>query len=451
MRAASEMFVVDAAAAADKGKEKVEEPVPAARAAGCGNGRFMAYPARMAEHKGVVTDAAIFRAELEKLHAHMGTKLKVPIIGGKDLDLHQLFKEVTSRGGIDKVKAENRWREVTASFLFPATATNASFMLKKYYMSLLYHFEQLYFFGAQGWYQQETDNRSLPCIEVRAETENTVKRKRATSASSDPALASDNADVDVIIDGKFEYGYIVTVVMGSKSTKAILYNYSEEPALTTLAPTMPVNNTGSKGGHRRRQRRKKLSTTDPRHPKPNRSGYNFFFQDQHRKLKPEYPSQDRLISKMIGERWNNLSPEDKAVYQERGVQDKERYQSQLAAYREELRTGQPISNSMPIIGNDAPIQQTFPQTEVTIDEVDSKVSKGDMLLSNQRYNNSDEGVDSGGKLVEDEEFNTDTSPEPSMDTTDSPGPLDPSADGDRFELRRRENPNKNEKQSTAPK
>ncbi|XBI46574.1 hypothetical protein VPH35_110786 [Triticum aestivum] len=444
------MSVADAAAAADKGKEKVEEPVPAARAAGGGNGRFMAYPARMAEHKSVVADAALFRAELEKLHAHMGTKLKVPIIGGKDLDLHQLFKEVTSRGGIDKVKAESRWREVTASFIFPATATNASFMLKKYYMSLLYHFEQLYFFGAQGWYQQESDPRSLPCIDVRAETQNTEKRKRATNASSDPALASDNVDVDVIIDGKFEHGYIVTVIMGSKSTKAVLYNYNEEPALTTLAPTMPINNTGSKGGRRRRQRRKKLSTTDPRHPKPNRSGYNFFFQDQHRKLKPDYPGQDRLISKMIGERWNNLSPEDKAVYQERGVQDKERYQSQLAAYREELRTGQPMSNPVPIIGN-VPIQQTFPQTEVTIDEVDSKVSKGHMLLSNQRYNNSDEGVDSGGKLVEGEEFNTDTSPEPSIDTTDSPGLLDPSADGDRFELRRRENPNKNEKQSTAPK
>lgn len=71
-----------AAAEEDKGKEKVEEPVPVAAAtatataAGSGNGRFMPYPARMAEHKGVVADAALFRAELEKLHAHMATKLK---------------------------------------------------------------------------------------------------------------------------------------------------------------------------------------------------------------------------------------------------------------------------------------------------------------------------------------------------------------------------------------
>jgi len=117
----------------------------------------------------------------------------------------------------------------------------------------------------------------------------------------------------VIVDGKFEHGYIVTVTMGSKSTKAILYNCTEEPALPTPEPPVASNSTDLKGGRRRRRRRKKLSTTDPRHPKPNRSGYNFFFQDQHRMLKPQYPGQDRLISKMIGERWNNLSPEDKTV------------------------------------------------------------------------------------------------------------------------------------------
>lgn len=442
--------VVDTAAAAGKGKEKVEESAAAAAAAGGENGRFVAYPARMVEHKAVVEDAALFTVALEKLHAHMGTKLKVPIIGGKDLDLHQLFKEVTSRGGIDKVKAENRWREVTGSFIFPATATNASFMLKKYYMSLLYHFEQLYFFGAQGWYQQESDPRTLSCIEVGAERQTTQKRKRGSNAPSDPALSSDAVDVDVVIDGKFEHGYIVTVIMGSNSTKAVLYNCTEEPALPTLAPTIPINNNDLKGRLRRRRRRKKLSTTDPKHPKPNRSGYNFFFQDQHRKLKPEYPGQDRLISKMIGERWNSLSTEDKAVYQERGVQDKERYQTQLAAYREEMRTGQPISNSVPIISNVVPIQQRFPQTEVTIDEVDSKVSKGDMLLSNQGCNSSDKSNDSGGRLVEDDALHMETSPELGMETTDSPGQLDPSAHGARFELRRRENPKENEKLNTPP-
>ncbi|WVZ75454.1 hypothetical protein U9M48_023504 [Paspalum notatum var. saurae] len=433
---------VSVSSAKGKEKEKAEvEPVAATATASAADARgtFAAYPARVAEHADVVADAARFRAALERLHAHMGTRLKVPIIGGKDLDLHQLYKEVTSRGGIDKVKAENRWREVTASFIFPATATNASFMLKKYYMSLLYHFEQLYFFRVQGWYQQEIDSRTNSSAEVKTEAQASHKRKRGSNAyPSDTTSSSNNIDVDVIIDGKFEHGYIVTVIMGSKSTKAILYNCTEEPALPTVVPPVASNITDLKSGRRRRRRRKKLSTTDPRHPKPNRSGYNFFFQDQHRILKPQYPGQDRQISKMIGERWNSLSPEDKAVYQERGVQDKERYRTQLAAYKEELGTGQPISNAVPI-------QQRLPQTEVTIDEVDSKVSEGDMLLSNQGYSSSDESDHSREKIVEDEELNTDTSPEMIVETTGSPGQPDPSAEGDRFELRWRENPQADEK------
>jgi hypothetical protein len=114
----------------------------------------------------------------------------------------------------------------------------------------------------------------------------------------------------------------------------------------------------------------------------------------------------------------------------------------LAAYKEEQRTGHPISNAVPI-------QQRLPQTEVTIDEVDSKVSEGDMLLSNQGYSSSDESEQSGLKTV-DEELNTDTSPEMSMETTGSPGHPDPSADGDRFELRRREIPKEDEKQNMPP-
>jgi hypothetical protein len=37
-----------------------------------------------------------------------------------------------------------------------------------------------------------------------------------------------------------------------------------------------------------------------------------------------------------------------------------------------------------------------------------------------------------------------------MEIADSPGQHDPSADGDRFELRRRENPKAKEKQNAPP-
>jgi len=45
---------------------------------------------------------------------------------------------------------ERRWKEVTATFVFPPTATNASYVLRKYYFSLLNNYEQIYFFRSNG-------------------------------------------------------------------------------------------------------------------------------------------------------------------------------------------------------------------------------------------------------------------------------------------------------------
>lgn len=50
-----------------------------------------------------------------------------------------------------QVLEEKKWKEVTYSFSFPPSATNASFILKKYYMSLIHHFEQVYYFKAKAW------------------------------------------------------------------------------------------------------------------------------------------------------------------------------------------------------------------------------------------------------------------------------------------------------------
>lgn len=68
-------------------------------------------------------------------------------------------------------------------------------------------------------------------------------------------------------------------------------------------------------GVQRRRRRKKseIKRRDPAHPKPNRSGYNFFFAEQHARLKPLHPGKDREISRMIGELWNKLKESEKAV------------------------------------------------------------------------------------------------------------------------------------------
>lgn len=131
-----------------------------------------------------------------------------------------------------------------------------------------------------------------------------------------------------VIDGKFDSGYLVTVTIGSEKLKGVLYQSPRDP--TSQIPqhlrvpqyqNVMANVSGSKTAaapvvHRRRRRKKcEMKKRDPAHPKPNRSGYNFFFAEQHARLKPLHPGKDRDISRMIGELWNKLKENEKAVSQ----------------------------------------------------------------------------------------------------------------------------------------
>ncbi|EHA8587692.1 putative high mobility group B protein 15, partial [Cocos nucifera] len=329
------------------------------------------------------------------------------------------------------VIADRRWREVTAAFSFPSTATNASFVLRKYYISLLHHYEQIYFFGSQGWSGLPTAPLHIPATSVPSEKLNdpmmsypetqAVARKRLSSPTK-PTVAG-------VIDGKFEYGYFVTVTMGSLKLKGVLYHTPEQT--TAQAPQYSgVADNSNARGVRRRRRRKKLSKRDPTHPKPNRSGYNFFFAEQHARLKPLHPGKDREISKMIGDLWNKLTEAEKAVYQDRGLKDKERYRSEMAVYRERLKTGQVISDAVPI-------QQLPAKPEVAVEDAELKMEadEGDLTLGNQN-DSSTEGSDSEEKKS-DEDSEIETSPEAGGIATELTSLADPSNEGDEFELRRR--------------
>lgn len=125
-----------------------------------------------------------------------------------------------------------------------------------------------------------------------------------------------------IIDGKFESGYLVTVTKGTKKLRGVLYQTPQNPVQEVpQGPqnySMLVNINDSASAvpvpHRRRRRKKsEIKRRDPAHPKPNRSGYNFFFAEQHARLKPLHPGKDREISRMIGELWNKLKEYEKAV------------------------------------------------------------------------------------------------------------------------------------------
>ncbi|XP_042514660.1 high mobility group B protein 15-like isoform X2 [Macadamia integrifolia] len=412
---------------------------------------FRPYPSPLAKYQDVIADRKLFMDSLENLHSTMGTKFMIPTIGGKELDLHRLFVEVTSRGGLEQVIRERRWKEVTAVFSFPSTATNASFVLRKYYISLLHHYEQIYFFGAQGWTSppavplqtpsptsvppQRSVEQVLPSAEAHASM--TVKRRKSTAelmpASPPPPMG---CPVVGVIDGKFEHGYLVSVMVGTQQLKGVLYHANElSVGQVPQYSGFLVNNSSrdvAAVGTRRRRRRKKsdMRRRDPAHPKPNRSGYNFFFAEQHARLKLLHPGKDREISKMIGELWNKLTETEKAVYQEKGFKDKERYRSEMEVYRERQRTG--------IISDAVPIQQRYTVPDVAMVEAHPNMdAEGDSLQTIESETNSGLSVSEEEKTAgKDSEVEKSLVAGNGSESTNAAPSV--STEGDDFELRKRD-------------
>ncbi|KAF8031300.1 hypothetical protein BT93_D0484 [Corymbia citriodora subsp. variegata] len=282
------------------------------------------YPPATAQYEELVQSSELFWEKLKAFHQSFGTKFMVPTVGGKALDLHLLFVEVTSRGGLEKVIKDRKWKEVIVVFNFPTTITSASFVLRKYYMSLLYHFEQVYYFHRQAPSLLAADPESGN------EVEGSLVQNNGASTSFMPSQGNaklhPGSSVTGFIDGKFDNGYLVTVNLDNHELKGVLYHIPQ--VMHMSQSTLP-----SEIATRRKRRRSRIKLRDPFRPKSNRSGYNFFFAEHYARLKPQYYGRERAISKKIGYLWNNLTEAEKQVYQEKGVRDKERYKSEMQEYR----------------------------------------------------------------------------------------------------------------------
>lgn len=121
-----------------------------------------------------------------------------------------------------------------------------------------------------------------------------------------------------VIDGKFESGYLIIVKIGFVDIKGVLYASLNSTHQVHQKHIVSVNNTDkpvltSGVGGRKRRKKCEIKNRGSAHPKPNRSGYNFFFAEQHARLKPLYPGKDREISRIIGELWNTLKEPEREV------------------------------------------------------------------------------------------------------------------------------------------
>ncbi|KAI3427764.1 HMG box domain-containing protein [Psidium guajava] len=201
-------------------------------------------------------------------------------------------------------------------------------------MSLLYHFEQVYYFHRQAPSLVAADPESGNEFEGSVFQNNGASTSFVSSQGDDLVTLfcagnlklQPGSSVTGFIDGKFDNGYLVSVNLGNQELKGVLYHipqvmHMSQSALPSEVPT------------RRKRRRSRMKLRDPFRPKSNRSGYNFFFAEHYARLKPQYYGRERAISKKIGYLWNNLTEAEKQVYQEKGVRDKERYKSEMQEYR----------------------------------------------------------------------------------------------------------------------
>ncbi|XP_042520115.1 high mobility group B protein 10-like isoform X2 [Macadamia integrifolia] len=267
------------------------------------------YPSPAAQYDEVVQNAEMFMQTLQDLHRFMGTKFMVPTMGGKALDLHRLFVEVTSRGGLEKVIRDRKWRDVIAVFGFPATITNASFVLRKYYISLLHHYEQVYYFhrhcpSTSMAVSVAKNPACLPAnLEVQANVPPHENGITVNQSAGSPRL-NVGCQVSGIIDGKFDNGYLVTVSFGSDKLRGVLYHVPDELQVPGNSNTPTVSG-------RQNRKRSQIALKDPSRPKTNRSGYNFFFAEQYARLKPSHQGEEKVISKKIGHLWSKLTEDEK--------------------------------------------------------------------------------------------------------------------------------------------
>ncbi|CAI5973295.1 unnamed protein product [Closterium sp. NIES-64] len=288
----------------------------------------------------------------------MGGSLRIPQMGGRELDLHLLYREVTGRGGLMQVIADRKWRDVTIPFDFPPTTTSASYVLRKFYINLLHHFEQTYFFNRQGPLVPPPPLTHFP-------RKRGARRMQGFEAPPPPQLANIGRNISGIIRSKCDNGYFITVPMGDQVLHGILYHPPSTASSSPFAPPQPVSfllnafsldsaliRSQTHGRRRRRKRRRRAELLAAAAggvpgvvvpPKQNRTGYNFFFGEQRMKLKADMPDvPDREISRLIGQRWMALSPQDRIPYQEQAERDRKQHVAEMMEYNEEMYSAPPL-------------------------------------------------------------------------------------------------------------
>ncbi|GJW03621.1 putative reverse transcriptase domain-containing protein [Tanacetum coccineum] len=121
-----------------------------------------------------------------------------------------------------QIVSDRRWREVMVVFKFRPTITNASFVLRKGYLSLLYHFEEVYF-----------SRKKSPTLS----TDSSCRLSHGSVSGSVKNLLSVRQKVEVggqvtgTIDNRFEQRYLITVDLGNEKLSGFIYHMPSDASV----------------------------------------------------------------------------------------------------------------------------------------------------------------------------------------------------------------------------
>lgn len=110
-----------------------------------------------------------FFVRLSQLHKQKGPSIRrFPVIGHKELDMYQLFLAVEARGGLNEVVKNKKFKEIALELDLPRTVTNAGYVLRTKYESLIQPFENILrdeFYPNSPSYEVEQSNPHIPLSE----------------------------------------------------------------------------------------------------------------------------------------------------------------------------------------------------------------------------------------------------------------------------------------------
>lgn len=220
------------------------------------------YPPAEATHEQVFRDPQLFNDTLQRLHENMGSKFRLPVVMGQELDAHLLYCQVTTLGGVELVINMKKWNEVCIPFKFPPSFTSKAFTMRKIYVNLLYHYEQVYFYrntgpvlplprnepqGSHGPKRHKGESRALimdheaepgffSAVTPTALALPPPTHHPATPLTHPPLVAfhqpskatvvpSDLVGVAIsgVVDARFDHGYFATIHVGGQEFQGVLY------------------------------------------------------------------------------------------------------------------------------------------------------------------------------------------------------------------------------------